>query len=246
MEHLINTTLLGLFFGTFGTTIGGIIGVTFKKPSKKVLSFILQFAAGLMTAIICFDLIPEALEVSNISSIFIGIFIGIITMIICDNLVKKTYNKKEKNIANNSLLKTGIIVGIGLAIHNFPEGLAIGSGFESSIKLGYSLALAIALHDIPEGISMSVPMKNGGMSKIKAVVLTLLSGVTTGIGAFFGAIVGGISEEIIGICLAFAAGAMLYIVSGELIPESNKIYKGRMGAMGNILGFILGILTTQI
>lgn len=246
MEHLINTTLLGLFFGIFGTTIGGIIGVTFKNPSKKVLSFILQFAAGLMTAIICFDLIPEALEVSNISSIFIGIFIGIITMIICDNLVKKTYNKKEKNIANNSLLKTGIIVGIGLAIHNFPEGLAIGSGFESSIKLGYSLALAIALHDIPEGISMSVPMKNGGMSKIKAVVLTLLSGVTTGIGAFFGAIVGGISEEIIGICLAFAAGAMLYIVSGELIPESNKIYKGRMGAMGNILGFILGILTTQI
>ena len=59
------------------------------------------------------------------------------------------YNKKEKN-KNNSLLKTGIIVGIGLAIHNFPEGLAIGSGFESSIKLGYSLALAIALHDIPD------------------------------------------------------------------------------------------------
>lgn len=155
MEHLINTTLLGLFFGTFGTTIGGIIGVTFKNPSKRLLSFILQFAAGLMTAIICFDLIPEALEVSNISSIFIGIFVGIITMIICDNLVKKVYNKKEKNITNNSLLKTGIIVGIGLAIHNFPEGLAIGSGFESSIKLGYSLAIAIALHDIPEGKNQS-------------------------------------------------------------------------------------------
>ena len=65
------------------------------------------------------------------------------------------------NIENN-LLKTGIIVSIGLAIHNFPEGLAIGSGFEASIKLGYSLALAICLHDIPEGISMGVPMKNGG------------------------------------------------------------------------------------
>lgn len=93
---------------------------------------------------------------------------------------------------------------------------------------------------------MSVPMKNGGMSKIKAIILTLLSGVTTGAGAFFGAIVGGISEEIIGICLAFAAGAMLYIVSGELIPESNRIYKGRMGAIGNMLGFILGIIATKI
>lgn len=243
----MQTTLLGLFFGTFGTTIGGIIGVTFKNPSNKFLSFILQFAAGLMLAIICFDLIPEALEVSNLSSTFIGIFIGVAAMIVCDNLVKKIYNKKGKSKSTtNSLLKTGIIVGIGLAIHNFPEGLAIGSGFESSIKLGFSLALAIALHDIPEGISMSVPMKNGGMSKFKAVILTLLSGVTTGIGAFFGAIVGGISESIIGICLSFAAGAMLYIVSGELIPESNKIYKGRMGSVGNILGLIVGILATRL
>lgn len=253
MEAIIQTTLLGLFFGTFGTTIGGIIGVTFKNPSKKFLSFILQFAAGLMIAIICFDLIPEALEISNISSVFIGIFVGVIAMVACDNLVKKIYNKKEnrnrsnnRSVNSNSLLKTGIIVGIGLAIHNFPEGLAIGSGFESSIKLGYSLALAIALHDIPEGISMSVPMKNGGMSKTKAVLLTLLSGVTTGIGAFFGAIVGGISETIIAICLSFAAGAMLYIVSGELVPESNQIYKGRMGTVGNILGFVLGILATQL
>lgn len=154
MEAIIQTTLLGLFFGTFGTTIGGIIGVTFKNPSKKFLSFILQFAAGLMSAIICFDLIPEAMEISNISDVFIGIFIGIASMIFCDNIVKKMYGKKEKS-KNNSLMKTGIIVGIGLAIHNFPEGLAIGSGFESSIKLGYSLALAIAFHDIPEGIFQS-------------------------------------------------------------------------------------------
>ena len=243
----MQTTFLGLFFGTFGTTIGGIIGVTFKNPSNRFLSFILQFAAGLMLAIICFDLIPEALEVSNISSVFIGIFIGVVAMIVCDNFVKKIYSKKDYGRNNrNSLLKTGIIVGIGLAIHNFPEGLAIGSGFESSIKLGFSLALAIALHDIPEGISMAVPMKNGGMSKLKAVILTLLSGVTTGVGAFFGALVGGISEAIIGICLSFAAGAMLYIVSGELIPESNNIYKGRMGTVGNILGFVIGILATQL
>ena len=165
-------------------------------------------------------------------------------MIICDNTVRNLYNKKGK--VSNSLLKTGIIVGIGLAIHNFPEGLAIGSGFEASINLGYAVAIAILLHDIPEGLSMAVPMKKGGMTKTKAVILTLLSGVTTGIGAFFGAMVGGISDSIIAICLAFAAGAMLYIVSGELIPESNKIYKGRIGALGNILGFIAGIISTQI
>ena len=93
---------------------------------------------------------------------------------------------------------------------------------------------------------MSVPMKNGGMNKFKVIFYVILSGITTGIGAFFGAIVGSISEAIIAICLSFAAGAMLYIVSGELMPESNNLYKGRMSAIGNMLGIIIGIFATQL
>ena len=91
-----------------------------------------------------------------------------------------------------------------------------GSGFEASIKLGLSLAIAICLHDIPEGISMAVPMKNGGMKVSEVIYYVILSGITTGIGAFFGAIVGAISEKVIAICLSFAAGAMLYIVSRRI------------------------------
>lgn len=245
MNELLKTTLLGLFFGTFGTTIGGFIGVTFKNTSKRFLSFILEFAAGLMIAIVCFDLVPEALELSNLAYTLVGIIAGVGTMIFFDNLIKNKYNaKKVKN--NNSLLKTGIVVGIGLALHNFPEGLAIGSGFGASIKLGYSLAIAILLHDIPEGISMSVPMKNGGMSKKSALFYTAMSGVTTGIGAFFGAMLGTIGAGIISICLSFAAGAMLYIVSGELIPESKTLYKGRFASLGNILGFVMGMLAMNL
>ena len=152
MEEIFKTTLLGLFFGTFGTTLGGIIGVIIKKHSNKFLSFILAFASGLMMAVICFDLIPEALGISGISNVVIGIIVGIIAMIFCDLLVEKKFNQNSQfKKGENSLLKTGIIVSIGLAIHNFPEGLAIGSGFEASMKLGLSLALAICLHDIPEG-----------------------------------------------------------------------------------------------
>lgn len=242
MNEILKTTLLGLFFGTFGTTLGGIIGVVIKKNSNKFLSFILSFASGLMMAIICFDLIPEALEISQLVNVLIGIVIGIITMIFCDLLVQKKFRNHQRFAGNgNSLLKTGIIVSIGLAIHNFPEGLAIGSGFEASMKLGLSLALAICLHDIPEGISMAVPMKNGGMKVSKVIFYVVLSGITTGIGAFFGVIVGSISEAVIAICLSFAAGAMLYIVSGELIPESNQLYHGRMTAIGNIIGFLIGM-----
>ena len=211
--EIIKTTLLGLFFGTFGTTLGGIIGVVIKQHSNKFLSFILAFASGLMMSVICFDLLPEALGISNIVNVIIGTIFGIVVMIFCDLLVERKFSINQKFKYNNSLLKTGIIVSIGLAIHNFPEGLAIGSGFEASLKLGLSLAIAICLHDIPEGISMAVPMKNGGMKISKVIFYVILSGITTGIGAFFGALVGSISEEIIAICLSFAAGAMLYIVS---------------------------------
>lgn len=215
--ELLKTTIMGLFFGTFGTTLGGILGVFIKRKSNKFLSFILSFASGLMMAVVCFDLIPEALEISNIFFVIVGILMGIIAMIFCDLLVENKFSQKN-SIENqeNSLLKTGMIVSIGLAIHNFPEGLAIGSGFEASMRLGLSLAVAICLHDIPEGISMAIPMKNGGMKKSKVIYYVLLSGITTGIGAFCGAIIGSISEQIIAICLSFAAGAMLYIVSRRI------------------------------
>ena len=256
MEHILKTTLLGLFFGTFGTTLGGIIGVTLNKSSNIFLSFILSLASGLMTAIVCFELIPKAFEISNVLTVLWGIICGITLMIFCDIIVEKKFknvkivDKKardfSKNITKNNLLKTGIIVSIGLAIHNFPEGLAIGAGFEASVTLGYSLALAIAFHDIPEGISMAVPMKNGGMKPSKVILYVVMSGITTGIGAFFGALIGGISQSVISICLSFAAGAMLYIVSGELTPESNALYRGKLPTIGNIAGFVLGMLSLQL
>ena len=133
MEHLV-------------PQFGGIIGVKFKNTSNKSLSFILSFASGLMMSIVCFDLIPEALKIADFGTVISGITMGIVIMVICDVFVQNKLKHKK-----NNLLKTGIAVGIGLALHNFPEGLAIGSGFELSLKLGLSLAVTIAIHDIPEG-----------------------------------------------------------------------------------------------
>lgn len=245
MNNIGVISFYGLIFGMVGTTLGGILGSFISLKSNKSLGFILEFAAGLMTAVICFDLIPETLNISNVSVCIIGIFIGIITMIFCNNIVDKIYSNQKK-LKTNTLLKTGIIIAIGLAVHNFPEGLAIGAGFEASNSLGFKLAIAIALHDVPEGISIALPLKNGGSSKLKSIIITTLSGLTTGLGAFFGAIVGNISPILIGISLAFAAGAMLYIVSCELIPESKSIYKGRFASLGNILGILVGIIAGNL
>lgn len=245
INEIIRTTLIGIFFGTFGTTIGGIIGIFSPYTSKKFLSMLLSFSAGLMLAIVCFDLIPEAMQLSTIGSVILGISIGIVVMICCENYVKRN-EKIEKSSQKQNLLTTGIIISIGLALHNFPEGLAIGSGFEASLVLGYSLAIAICFHDIPEGISMAVPMKAGGMKPLTIIYYVVLSGLTTGIGACIGACIGGISTQIISMCLSFAAGAMLYIVSGELIPESNKLYQGKISILGNILGFLIGFFAMNI
>lgn len=103
-----------------------------------------------MTSVICFNLIPESIEYSNISGAIFGIAIGVMAMIVCNDFVNKKINSKQNSSIHNHLLKAGIIIGIGLAIHNFPEGLAIGSGFEASSELGLALAIAICIHDFPE------------------------------------------------------------------------------------------------
>lgn len=242
MGNLTKIGLLGLIFGMLGTTLGGVLGIILKVKSSKILSFILEFSAGLMTAIICFDLIPESLELGNITVSLIGIFFGIICMFFCDNFIKNS----EKIKANNRLIETGLIILIGLSLHNLPEGLAIGSGFGASQTLGLSLAIAICIHDVPEGISIALPLKEGGFSKLFAIILTALSGVTTGIGAFLGAYISGISSLFISISLSFAAGAMLYIVSCELVPESKELYHGRFPALGNVLGIILGAVANYL
>ena len=242
MTELLRVTLLGLFFGTFGTTIGGLIGVNLKSNSNKFFGFILSFASGLMMAIICFDLLPEAMEIASLAVILLGILLGIFTMIICDTRVKEKFSNKK---GMNSLLRTGIIISIGLALHNIPEGLAIGTGFQASINLGLSLAIVIAIHDVPEGISMAVPMKKGGMSKGKVIFYVIMSGISTGRGALVGHLVGGISESIIAASLSFAAGAMLYVVVEELIPEMSEAPHSNVGTIFFAVGFAL-MMTSDV
>ena len=100
MYDLLKITMLGLFFGTFGTTLGGIIGVKFKNPSNKILSFILSLAGGLMTAILSFDLIPEALKIASITNVILGIAFGILCMIICNYFVDKKFTQNSQMLRN--------------------------------------------------------------------------------------------------------------------------------------------------
>jgi ZIP family zinc transporter len=226
-----------------GTGAGGLMAFVIRDISNRFLSAILEFSAGLMTAVVCFELIPEAFMMGGVPVTFLGVFAGVAVIILIENMLKKlTYFKMPRR--DTGLLKTGILMSIGIALHNLPEGFAVGSGFKASISVGLTITAAIIIHDVPEGVAMAVPMRVGGFSGLKAFTLTILSGVPMGIGAFFGALLGDISTLFISGCLGFAGGAMLYIVFSELITESKRLYLGRLPSIGNVLGIICGIIVS--
>lgn len=245
MEYLIKVTLIGLISGIAGTSIGGLMAFFVKKVDRRFVSSTLEFSAGLMTSVVCFKLIPEAFNYGGVKLTLSGVFLGVFVILIVEDFIGKAEFVKEKG-KNSGLLKAGIVMAVGIALHNFPEGFAVGSGFEASLKLGVMITAVIVIHDIPEGVAMAVPMKAGGFSSKKAFLLTVLSGVPMGFGALLGAILGGISDSFIGVCLGFAAGAMLYVVYGELVVESKKLYLGRLPSISNVLGIICGIIVTTI
>lgn len=245
MEYLIKVTLIGLISGMAGTSIGGLMAFFVKKVNRRLISSILEFSAGLMTSVVCFKLIPEAFKYGGITLTLFGVFLGVATILFVEEiLLRASFVTAKKQ--NSGLLRTGLIMAIGIALHNFPEGFAVGSGFEASVSLGMMITAVIIIHDIPEGIAMAVPMKAGGFTSKKAFVLTALSGVPMGLGALLGAIIGGISEKFIGACLSFAAGAMLYVVYGGLMVESKKLYLGRLPSISNVFGMVCGIIVTAI
>ncbi len=243
---MLGATCLGLISGCLGTLIGGIIGLVINSNSNKVYASILEFTAGLMMAVVCFTLIPEAMEISSIGICVVGYLIGIGAMFVLDRII--TVKETDVfNISSNSGYMLGILVAISIAIHNFPEGLAIGSGYEVSATLGLSLFIAIAFHDVPEGASITLLMKkNKKVSKKRMLTYVFLTGVPTGIGALIGYLLGNISSDIVGICLSFAGGVMAYVVMGNMLVESKKAYSGGFATACSLMGIVAGLIVCNL
>lgn len=137
-----------------------------------------------------------------------------------------------------------------IALHNLPEGMVIGASYAITPDLiqnlfsgsGFIMAMVIGLHNIPEGMAVSVPLISGGMGKAKAVGLTALSGAPTVIGAVIGYALGGINQIMLMLSLGFASGAMLYVVFGELLPESILMWKSKLPALALFVGVLAGFL----
>ncbi len=220
---ILKITLIGLLAGVVGTGIGGVIASIFRKKVDKYLSFCMGLSGGIMLAIVVFDLMKEALEISGVNMTVLFTFIGVLfTMFIKDKL-DSTGN-----------MKSGYLIFISILLHNFPEGLAIGSSFISEQSLGITLAIVIGLHNIPEGLATALSLVGTKVPVKKIILLTVIAGIPMGVGSFFGAYLAGSFESLIGLFLSLASGTMLFVVLDEIIPKSKSLY--------SIIGFLIGTI----
>ena len=164
-----------------------------------------------------------------------------------DELIHSDHLKQHyaKNDNKFTLFIAGLVMASAIALHNVPEGMTIGASYASNEGVMGSaaliLAILIGLHNIPEGMAVSVPLISGGMNKVKAVLITALSGVPTMIGALLGFLLGEIGTLGLALSLGFASGAMLYVVFGEILPQAILMYHSKLPAFSTIVGILLGL-----
>ena len=225
--------------------MGGFLSILFRHPGNRAVSCLLSFASGIMLSIISFDLLPEAYEISGFFIVTLGLVFGLASVLYAEEMIP---TDKLKNYTGKKLsyFKMGMIIMISLSLHNFPEGIAIGSSYIHSNETGLKLSILITAHNIPEGMSVGVPMIMAGASPVSVLFLTLLTGIPTAFGAVIGAVLGDISDYFIGFCLSAAASSMLYVTANQLLPEAKILHKGRISSVFLLLGFISGCYLTFV
>ena len=248
MDNIFYLTIAGLLSGILGTGGGGVGVLLINQIWDDIMGFLLGFSGGVMTVIIFLELIPEAREAGSFISTLLGLLLGIVLIAFLDINFPHQHLSLELDISseNQHFYKSGILLSLGVALHNIPEGIAIGAGFIASPSIGLSLAILIGLHNIPEGMAIATALGLAGLKRLKIIIITALAGVPIGIGALIGGLMGGISELFLSIALGFAGGAMMYIVYDDLIPDCHKSTRGHTAIVGIITGIILGMILIEV
>ncbi|KGK88571.1 ZIP family metal transporter [Clostridium sp. HMP27] len=245
MSNILVGTLASIFTG-LATGIGALPIFFTKKVSHKYLDAMLGFAAGVMLAATCFSLIIPSINYGggNIKAVLItsaGILSGGIMLDLIDKYAPHQhylFNKKSEGRASN-LTKVWLFI-IAITIHNFPEGLAVGVGFGgNNINDGISLAIGIALQNMPEGLAVGLALIRENYSAKKAFLIALLTGLVEPVGGVIGVSLVSIAQPILPFILALAAGAMLFVISDEIIPETHEHGYERIATYGLLIGFII-------
>ena len=245
---------LGLAIPFLGTTLGAAMVFLMKKEmNKKVEKILLGFASGVMIAASVWSLLIPSIEMAETQGkvawipAAIGFLLGIVFLLVLDSVVPHMHLESEKTEGMKSKLKKTTMMVLAVTLHNIPEGMAVGVTFAGALAQNagitmagaFALAVGIAIQNFPEGAIISMPLKSEGVSKSKAFLYGTLSGIVEPIGAIITILLTNTVVPILPYLLSFAAGAMIYVVVEELIPESQAGEHSNIGTIGVAIGFTI-------
>lgn len=219
--------------------------------SRRTLDIMLGIAAGVMLAASAFSLLVPALEmvvdwVGVITVVSFGFLLGGLFIHLSDKYIPHEHFKKGPEGPSSSMAKVWLLV-LAITIHNFPEGLAVGVSFGvGDIAEGLAVAVAIGLQNIPEGLAVAAPMVREGYSKRYAAGIALVTGLVEPIGGLLGVSIVVIAAFLLPYGLAFAAGAMIFVVGEEMVPESHAAGNSRVATWGTMIGFVIMMMLDNI
>jgi len=250
MENII----IGLMLPFLGTALGaGMVFLLKDKMDKKLQKLLLGFASGVMIAASVWSLIIPSINMAEEQNVIawipasVGFLLGMFFLLILDSVIPHMHLDKEKPEGVKSKLKKTTMLVLAVTLHNIPEGMAVGVVFAGALagNVGISLAgafalcIGIAIQNFPEGAIISMPLKTEGVSKTKAFMYGALSGIVEPIAALITILLANAITPILPYFLSFAAGAMLYVVVEELIPESQMGEHSNIGTIGVAIGFVI-------
>ncbi|MBN1956232.1 MAG: ZIP family metal transporter [Anaerolineae bacterium] len=231
--------IVGTLLTGFATGVGALPILLTTKISERMLDALLGFAAGVMLAATSFSLIIPAIELGGIWPTCAGLVLGAVFLALLDHLLPHSHFIKGKEGPSSNLRRAWLLI-IAITLHNFPEGLAVGVGFGAeNISDALALMIAIGLQNMPEGLAVALPLVREKWSRGKALLYAFGSGVAEPIAGVFGVIAVTVMQPLLPWGLAFAAGAMLYVVSDEIIPETHSRGFEQEGTWGVIVGFLV-------
>lgn len=245
---------LGIMIPFIGTVLGsGMVFFMKNKMNGKVQKLLLGFASGVMIAASVWSLLIPSIEMTEEQGKLgwipaaVGFLLGMAFLLVLDSLIPHMHLNDEKPEGVKSKLKKTTMLVLAVTLHNIPEGMAVGVVFAGvmmgnggmTIAGALALAIGIAIQNFPEGAIISMPLKSEGESKLKSFGYGVLSGIVEPISAVITILLTNIVVPILPYLLAFAAGAMMYVVVEELIPESQSGEHSNIGTIGVTIGFII-------
>jgi len=201
---------------------------------KRLYGTILGFTAGLLLAFVCMSMLPEVFAGVGLAAGIAGLIAGMAASFFLEGGTGEMERWK----------RTGFLLAVGVSVHNIPEGMALGALLVSDRALGLSMAVIIAIHCFPEALAVMTPMRLAGYSRIRLLLLSLLLALPMCAGAFAGGLASRVWPSFASVCMSFAAGVMLYMACGDILPESKDVWRGRLSTIGAMAGFLAGVVLT--